>query len=344
MGVRSFRQMNRQTVIDLLAAGRVANLPSVVSNVALGCGVGVFFRNSGDEVVLVLPCLVGCFLYVGGCFFNDWADRNWDAKNRPERAIPAQRIKPGFMLSSAALLMLLGLGLSALIGTETLLVAIGIVAAISIYTWIHKKTAWGVLPMGLCRALLYPLGFLSQEWSARNNHQLLGLLQGENGEAIIAPKGLSRSYEFNLQSENLIVLSVGLLTYVAGLSLFARAESKPVVPQTNRVLGILLMSLVTLSHSYLLMSDFVFWNLLSLVPFVVILVWGILQMKRSVGKGVSVLLANICLVDFVLALPLAVLFLSWNFSLTTAQAVAFPILSLSAFAMALVLQKIAPAT
>ena len=338
--------MKRQTFIDLLAAGRVANLPSVVSNVLLGCGLGVFFRNFGTEVTLVLPCLVGCSLYVGGCFYNDWADRNWDAENKPKRAIPSKRLAPRLMLSSSIFLMLLGLTFSALIGWEALLVAVGIVAAICVYTWIHKKTAWGVLPMGLCRALLYSLGFLSQEWS-QNMHHLWGLKSGVDGQILMVPRPGSNAHEFMLQVENLAILSIGLLTYVAGLSLFARAESKPVVPQTNRVLGILLMSLVALSHSYLFMRELLFWNLLSLLPFVAGLVWGTLQMKRSVPKGVSILLANICLVDFIVAVPLAIVFLSdpyAKFGLTDAQILLFPIAPILAFVLALILQKIAPAT
>lgn len=340
--------MNRQTVIDLLAAGRVANLPSVVSNVVLGCGVGIFFRNLGHEVNLILPCLVGCLLYVGGCFYNDWADRKWDAENKPDRAIPSKRLNPRFMFSSAVILMLAGVIVSVVIGRESFFVAAGIVAAILLYTWIHKKTAWGVLPMGLCRALLYPLGFLSQEWSL-NIHHVWGLGYGPAGEIVSTPKGFSHAMEFDLQAMHLTVFSVGLLTYVAGLSLFARAESKPLVPQTNRVLGILLMSLVALSHSHLLMPDLLLWNLMSLVPFTVFLVWGIVRMKRSVPKGVSVLLANICLVDFIVALPLAVVFL-WEsssphyFSLVTYEAMIFPIVPIVAFLFALLLQRIAPAT
>ena len=44
--------MNKQTIIDLLAAGRVANLPSVVSNVVTGAVIfGLAWTLSGDQFV-----------------------------------------------------------------------------------------------------------------------------------------------------------------------------------------------------------------------------------------------------------------------------------------------------
>ncbi|MDQ8189339.1 UbiA family prenyltransferase [Roseibacillus persicicus] len=339
--------MRKQTIIDLLAAGRVANLPSVVSNVLLGCGLGMFLRNFGQDPVFLFPCLAGCFLYVGGCFYNDWADRKWDAENRPERAIPSQRLKPLAMLLASLALMCLGVVCAFVVGTEALFVAGWIVASILVYTWIHKKTAWGVLPMGLCRALLYPLGFVSQKWDPNlwsNHFQILGLRQGAEGKEELAPKGMSYDSEVWFQTQTVSIFAIGLLLYVAGLSLFARAESKPVVPQLNRVLGILFMSLVVIGHSHFLIFEFPAWSALSLVPFLVLLIAGILAMKKSVGKGVSLLLANICLVDFIFALPLAIGFMQWDFALTTSQALVFPLVSFGGFLLALLLQKIAPAT
>ena len=85
MGAEDGR-MNKQAVIDLLAAGRVANLPSVVSNVMLGA---VVFALMGKVVwpSVFFGIVVGVSLYLGGCFLNDWWDRNWDREHKPELSL-----------------------------------------------------------------------------------------------------------------------------------------------------------------------------------------------------------------------------------------------------------------
>ncbi|MBK1833386.1 UbiA family prenyltransferase [Roseibacillus ishigakijimensis] len=304
--------MKRQLLIDLLAAGRVANLPSVVSNVLLGCGLGWLLVAPGSLAIL-FPVLAGCCLYVGGCFLNDWADRFWDAAHRPERPLPARRISPEFLRNAAFALMAVGCLLAAFSGWPALLVAVMIAGAIALYTWIHKKTAWGVVPMGLCRGLLYLLGFVAQGGAGFSSGGLVLLMAG------------------------------GLLFYVGGLSLFARSEAQAVVPRVNRMLGLLMMTLVAFTHAaywFTLSFGAALVALLALAPYSWLLRRGIGAIKSSIGKGVSHLLANICLVDLVAMLPLAVVLAGGGHWL----ALLLPLVSGGAYFLAVLLQKVAPAT
>ncbi len=330
--------MKHQAIIDLLAAGRVANLPSVVSNVVLGCGLGLLTRNFFEsDAVFFLPVLAGCLFYLGGCFLNDWKDRDWDAKNRPERALPSGRLSSRLLLTLGTGCSLVGLGLTTLLGHLVFFIGVALLACILIYTWLHKKTAWGVLPMGLARALLYPLGFFSQV-PILLSEDIPWLFSAPEVEQILLADKLN-------QAEVIGVVILGLLSYIAGLSLFARAESQAVVPRTNRVLGLLFLVLPALTHSFHWMPFYPIWNLISLAPFVFFLMLGIRRTRSSVPKGVTTFLASICLLDFIVALPLAVAFLSHETVASTFwQAICFPLVSIAAFLLALLLQRIAPAT
>ena len=330
--------MNRQTFIDLLAAGRVANLPSVVSNVMLGAGLGVLSRNYYLEApVFILPVVVGCLMYLGGCFLNDWSDRNWDAKNKPERAIPSGRLSAKLLLGLALGCVGFGIASSFFLGLGPFMITWVLFGFIALYTWIHKKSSWGVLPMGCARGLLYPLGFFSQAWPIKEEYDKAPFLEGAFVQIVNA----------DISNQAWVVLPVffGLVAYIAGLSLFARAESQPVVPQMNRLLGIIFLCVPASTHSMKWMLNYPFWSSISLIPFVVFVILGIRAMQRSVPKGVSLLLASICLVDFTMAMPLALVFMfpSYPYEVHN-QAILFPIVSLSAFVLALILQKVAPAT
>jgi len=150
-------------LIDLLAIGRVANLPSVITNLCVGLTIALPFSANGDNLWNIFNYrifLSGILLYLGGCFFNDWADQRWDAEHKPHRPLVAKRIKPAPILISALLFLAIPHLLIIEAGFRVHLTLIFITLSIGIYTAIHKKTAFGVIPMGLCRALLYPLGFL----------------------------------------------------------------------------------------------------------------------------------------------------------------------------------------
>ena len=69
----------------LLDLGRVANLPTVWSNVGAAWMLG-----GGEHVWRVFPLIVGAsLLYCGGTTLNDAVDAEFDREFRPERPIPA---------------------------------------------------------------------------------------------------------------------------------------------------------------------------------------------------------------------------------------------------------------
>ncbi|WP_367128519.1 SCO3242 family prenyltransferase [Saccharothrix sp. HUAS TT1] len=102
---------------------------------------------------LLLP-LASVAVYWSGMALNDWADRELDAVERPERPIPSGRISPRAALATAAALSATGLGLAALAGgRDALAVAAPLTAAVWCYDTVLKDTAAGPLAMATCRAL-----------------------------------------------------------------------------------------------------------------------------------------------------------------------------------------------
>lgn len=103
---------------------------------------------------IVLPLASAC-LYAGGMALNDYADRETDSRERPERPIPSGRISAGNALTAAAALTMAGLGLSAAGGgRRAFAVGLPLAAAIWTYDLLAKHQAVsGALTMGTCRAL-----------------------------------------------------------------------------------------------------------------------------------------------------------------------------------------------
>ncbi|NRQ37246.1 UbiA family prenyltransferase [Nonomuraea sp. NN258] len=98
-------------------------------------------------------------LYWAGMALNDWADRDADAVERPERPIPSGRISPGRTLALAAGLTGAGLAAAALTGGRRGFALAGLLAgAVCAYDLGLKRTAAGPAAMAACRALDVLLG------------------------------------------------------------------------------------------------------------------------------------------------------------------------------------------
>ncbi|KOV82830.1 SCO3242 family prenyltransferase [Nocardia sp. NRRL S-836] len=102
---------------------------------------------------LLLP-LASVSLYWAGMALNDWADRDLDAVERPERPIPSGRVGPDAALATAAGLTAVGVGLAAAAGRNALPLA----AAVWAYDTVLKDTPAGPFAMAACRALDVLLG------------------------------------------------------------------------------------------------------------------------------------------------------------------------------------------
>ena len=307
--------MNRSGKLHaLLATARVANVPSVVSNVVLGMVLGILHSDSAaidiplPRVAMLLVAAV--LLYVSGNFLNDWADRKWDVAHRPERALPRGLFSGRTYLTIATATGLMGVTLATLAGFHSGIAAAVIVGSIMIYTWFHKRSPWAVIPMGLCRALLPVMGSLL----------------------------------FFPYVDGIWPVSLALLCYIMGLSLSARYESMAAPPKRIAVLARALL-LATAVCVTLGLRDFYpdRWSVLAgALPYLLWTSYCLRYRRHSVPSLVSGLLAGIPLVDWMALLPIAL-------SVTGVQSLdPLGIVCLAtpplAFLAALLLQKLAPAT
>jgi len=104
-------------------------------------------------------------LYWSGMAANDWADRDLDAKERPERPIPSGRVTPGTALGLAAALSAAGLVLAGLTGGRR---ALAVAAPLTGVMWWYdtrlKGTAAAPAGMAACRGLDVLLGASAGRW------------------------------------------------------------------------------------------------------------------------------------------------------------------------------------
>ncbi|MDG4827510.1 UbiA family prenyltransferase [Asanoa sp. WMMD1127] len=98
-------------------------------------------------------------LYWAGMAANDWADRELDAEERPERPIPSGRIGSGHALTVAVGLTAAGVTVARLAGgRRALAAALPLAAAVWAYDVKAKNTAAGPAVMAACRGLDVLLG------------------------------------------------------------------------------------------------------------------------------------------------------------------------------------------
>ena len=142
----------------LLLLGRVSNLPTVWSNcLAAWLLAGAALVESADVQRFTWLIAGATLLFLAGMFLNDAFDVQFDREHRPERPIPsgAISVKAVWVLGIGQLL--LGLGCLVWVNTLATLCAFALAVSILVYDWLHKRTAWSPLLMGLCRLFLYLL-------------------------------------------------------------------------------------------------------------------------------------------------------------------------------------------
>ncbi|WP_258534388.1 SCO3242 family prenyltransferase [Streptomyces sp. PT12] len=97
-------------------------------------------------------------LYWSGMALNDWADRELDAVERPERPLPSGRIAPRAAFGAAAALTAAGLGLAAACGRTAATTATAVAATAWAYNLGLKNTPAGPAAMATARSLNVLLG------------------------------------------------------------------------------------------------------------------------------------------------------------------------------------------
>jgi hypothetical protein len=338
--------MNRSGKIHaLLSTARVANIPSVVSNVWLGVAVASYLGGwcsfSEPWAAAARLALAGVLLYVSGNFLNDWADRAWDLKNRPERALPCGLFAPGLYLGVAAACAVGGIFLSAVTSLASTAVAVVILCMIAIYTYWHKRSPWAVVAMGSCRALLPVMGAVgfSAVFLGQGDWPGLQLPTGQLFEIRAGPPFVPP------YSGMIGACALGLFCHIAGLSLSARYEAMPHAPthisSLARILFITAVGVISYA-TYQWHVDSVWFVVAGLLPYGL---WTFLSLslwRKPVSRHVSRLLAGIPLIDWMVLLPLSLPSLAVaGMPPFTAACLLIPPL---AFVSALVLQRLAPAT
>lgn len=327
--------MFSQKLKALLATARIANVPSVVSNVLTGWVLGYLINGLNENSCFGSPVwlaiLAGCCLYIGGNFLNDWSDAEWDRKCRPERAIPSGIFSRRLYLGISLLLITVGL-VSSILSSMTMSIIYGLIAMFVVsYTLLHKKYGASIWLMGACRAGLYFLGMAV--WSDTFK------LQYYRHDGVFLLMNILMSFPM-----------IGMLLYIAGISLLARYEAGGKVGSGTKLVAALLLLAPVMTHTCLwVSSDAAFnqssRNMLILLGAVVFVSWILMAILRScnVAKKVSFLLAGIALVDSV--------FLWCGFIYFEGEVYHFyPLIDIQllyplvAFFSALLLQKIAPAT
>jgi 4-hydroxybenzoate polyprenyltransferase len=317
----------------LLATLRIANAPSVVSNVWLGFVLGWALNNPlaflyggiGWRSPL-LPVLSGLLLYFAGNLANDWFDRDWDRLRRPERALPSGLFPSGNYLAAAIVAALLGVACAFATGVPCGLAALFILVCVILYTWIHKRTAWSVIPMGLCRAGLYALGFLT--WcSLGGNDRFL--------------ESMPTSGIWKLGAL-ILTLGSGLLAYIAGLSMSARYEGMADAPPGPKAIARALLVYPFLAMTCWILPMVPAYGWIGMIPYGLWLTLCLTRYRRPIPAHVSALLAGIPLVDAIFLLPVGTSFVieSEGHPLS----VFILLIPLAAFVLGRLLQKVAPAT
>jgi hypothetical protein len=143
-----------------LRLGRVSNLPTVWTNALAGTAL------AGGEAWSLTTLLVAIglsLLYVSGMYLNDAFDRDIDARERPERPIPAGLVSANTVFAAGVGLMLIGLAFVLWAGATAapaaawrpVLSALALAAAIVFYDWHHKGNVLSPFFMGVCRVLAY---------------------------------------------------------------------------------------------------------------------------------------------------------------------------------------------
>ena len=146
---------NAKTALQL---GRVSNLPTVWSNTLAGAALAGGNPLNGNLLIMMFAMSLA---YIGGMFLNDAFDRKIDAKERPERPIPAKQVKAAEVFAAGFTLLAGSVMFAAIAamswGHNLLLVAllsIALCGAIVLYDMWHKDNPISPLIMGICRVLV----------------------------------------------------------------------------------------------------------------------------------------------------------------------------------------------
>jgi len=142
----------------------LVRLPAVVSVpgdalVGLAAAGGPAGPGRGAGARAAATPLASVCLYWGGMVLNDWADRELDAVERPERPLPSGRVDPRAALAAAAGLTAAGVGVAGLAGGRRSAGCAALLAAgVWTYDLVGKSSPLAPASMAVTRLLDVVLG------------------------------------------------------------------------------------------------------------------------------------------------------------------------------------------
>jgi 4-hydroxybenzoate polyprenyltransferase len=195
----------------LLELARISNMPTVLTNVLVGCAIGGAAELRVAPIFGLVAVAIG-MMYVGGMALNDAVDAPVDREERPGRPVPSGRVsrRSAFVIGFGSLA--LGLAALAPLGVAALGWGAVLVAAIIAYDFAHKRLGAAAALMGLCRGLVYVVA------AAAVNPDLDWLIVGPIAAAMTA--------------------------YVTVVTRLARGEAQPARAETTLLLWLLRVPLL----------------------------------------------------------------------------------------------------
>lgn len=144
-----------------LRLGRISNLPSVWTNVFVGVALSGHAASWDRVAILVLALSL---FYVGGMFLNDAFDREFDARHRRDRPIPAGQVSASAVFAWG--FTMLGFGVAGVMAAgwisarengawSAAVTGAALAGMIVLYDAHHKNNPLSPLVMGACRILVY---------------------------------------------------------------------------------------------------------------------------------------------------------------------------------------------
>ena len=132
-----------------LLLARVSNVPTIWSNVLAGTLAATVIV---DPVRWLQVAAAASLFYIGGMFLNDAFDAEIDARERPERPLPAGDVPRTEAFAAGAAMLVIGL---MLLPFSAFVFGVLLIAAIVLYDYRHKGDRLAPLVMGVCRGLVY---------------------------------------------------------------------------------------------------------------------------------------------------------------------------------------------
>ena len=123
-----------------------------------------FFQiNENSSTDLLAKAILSAILInAAGNAINDWCDKSIDEVNRPDRPLPAGRLKSSSVVLFSAMTCTMGIIFSTLVSPIHFFMTIFISALLLIYSlWLKNSILYGNLLVGLVSSATFPFGALA---------------------------------------------------------------------------------------------------------------------------------------------------------------------------------------